>query len=597
MSENQTVAQYRELKSSVATLHELLEAMERTVIEQSVRLEDALAMAQGASRAKSEFLSTMSHEIRTPMNAVLGMADLLAETELVPEQLHYLDIMVANGNTLMDLINSILDLARIESGRLQLDHVQFDLIDLIERTISTFAVQAHRKGVELIARVAPGVPDHLVGDPLRLRQIIVNLVANAIKFTAGGEVVLEVEAIARTSAVSDVRFTVSDTGIGIASEQLDSLYASFTQGDSSVSRKYGGSGLGLAIVKRLVDLMRGQISVASEVGKGTRFSLSVPFGLPCSVLSPTPLAMPDLSGHRVLVVDDHRLNRVLAREIMAHCRAEITEAATIDEALIAIRNAVIIGKPYKLVLLDMRMSDGSGLDLVKRVRREQLPNASFIPMLYADDIRQQVAQFEEHRLDVYLVKPITRRGLFRAIGRKMARFEGVSPDERMKTLAAEPDFPLGGRRMRILVAEDSTDNRFVIEAYLRKEPCTLTFVQDGEQAVGMATSNDYDLIFMDIHMPNKDGLAATRTIRKWESEHGRKPVPIIALTASALREDVERSLLAGCNSHISKPVKKRVILEAIRDAAPRPPAHSLIMMQGEGFPSACAGYPKKQQEG
>lgn len=577
MNENHHAGYQRHLESSHATLHELLEAMERTVIEQSMRLEDALNMSQRAARAKSEFLSTVSHEIRTPMNAVLGMADLLSETELAPEQRHYLDIMVANGNSLMDLINSILDLARIESGRLRLEHSQFDLTDLIDRTVSTFAVQAHRKRLELVSRIAPQVPDYLVGDPLQLRQIIVHLVSNAIKFTEKGGVVVEVESNPRSSALADVTFIVSDTGIGIAKEQLDSIYTNFTQGDSSFTRKYGGSGLGLSIAKRLVDLMHGEIRVQSEVGDGSKFSFTAPFGLPCSALAPSPPVLLDLYGHRVLVVDDHRVNRQMVRETMLNCRAEVSEAASGAEALRVIRSAVVMNKPFQLVLLDMLMPDTNGMDLVEKMRREQLPIAPLLPMIYSDDIRQQVAHFKEHRLDTYLVKPITRRELFRAIERKLAEGSGVSPHDGLQKLAGESTLASDRRKLRILIAEDSSDNRFLIEAYLRKEDCSLTFVKDGAQAVDRATASDYDLIFMDIQMPNQDGLAATRSIRKWESEHRRKPIPIIALTASALDDDVSRSIEAGCNAHISKPVKKRVILEAIRDAATHRPSPQAVL--------------------
>ena len=499
------------------------------------------------------------------MNAVMGMADLLAETELAPEQRQYLDIMVANGATMVDLVNSILDLARIESGRLQLEHAQFDLTDLIDRTMSTFAVRAHRKGLDLVARIAPGVPEYLVGDPLRLRQIVVNLVANAIKFTEKGGVVLEVEANARSSALIEVSFSVTDTGIGIAEDQLDSIYTSFAHGNTPVSRKFGGSGIGLSIAKRLVDLMHGQISAESELRKGSRFCFKAPFGLPCSALAPVPPAMLDLFGHRVLVVDHHPVNRLMVRETMAYCRAEVSEASTGAEALVAIRSAVVMDRPYKIVLLDMRMPDMDGLDLVRRIRREQLPTTALIPMLYADDIGQRIGQLREHQLDAYLVKAITRRGLFRAIGRKLALDNRVSPHDRLEKLAGEST--VGKRKMRILVAEDSTDNRFLIEAYLRTEPCIITFVLDGEQAVAKATSNEYDLILMDIQMPKKDGLAATREIRKWETDNSRKQVPIIALTASAFDEDIEQSLKAGCTAHINKPVKKRVILKAIRDIA------------------------------
>lgn len=574
--ENLTFGYQRKLESGLAALHELLGAMERTVIEQSTRLEKTLEMAQRASRAKSEFLSTMSHEIRTPMNAVLGMADMLAESELTPEQRHYLDIMVSNGNSLMDLINSILDLARIESGRLQLEDSQFDLTELVDRTVSTFAVEAHGKGLELVARIEPGTPNGLIGDPLRLRQIIINLLANAIKFTEKGGVVLEVEARLREAGQADVRFNVADTGIGIAPEHLKSIFANFTQADSSTSRKYGGSGLGLAISKRLTDLMHGKIAVASEVGKGTKFAVTVPFRLSSEAPTPAGPAMPDLFKHRVLVVDDHRINRQMVRETLTQWRAEVAEAGTADEALWNIRYAVAMNKPYQIVLLCMRMAEG-GIALMQRIQREHLPITGVIPMLYSDDIRHQVAQIRGQGIELYLVKPITHRELYRVLGRKLAVDNGVSPLSHLTRMTSEPILSNLGEPIRILVAEDSEDNRFLIEAYLRNEPCTLTHVSDGEQACNKAMANDYDLILMDIQMPNTDGLVATRTIRQWEARQGRKPVPIIALTASALTEDVEQSLLAGCNSHISKPVKKRVILEAIRDVVQHRPMPFAIL--------------------
>ncbi len=565
MLKNQTGGGKRRRESDVATLYDLLEAMEQTVIEQSMRLEKMLELANRASRAKSDFVSTMSHEIRTPMNAVLGMADLLAETELVPEQRRYLDIMVSNGNSLTHLINSILDLARIESGRLELEHAQFDLTDLIDRTATTFAVQAHSKGLELVARITPGTPNYLVGDSLRLRQIIVNLLANAIKFTQQGGVAIEVEAKRRDAALTDVRFTVADTGVGIAKEHLDSIFSDVTLADSSTSPKFGGAGLGLAIAKRLTDLMQGRITVASEVGKGAKFCVTAPFGIPAPALLLVAPELPDLFGHRVLVVDDHRVNRQMVRETLTQCRAEVTEAGTAAEALWSIRYAVAMNKPYKIILFCMRMVDG-GAELVKQIRQQQFSTDPLVPMLYSDDIHYQVTQLKEHGLESYLVKPISHRELFRVIGYKLAAGNGVSPQHHLQKPMA-PISPAYDRPLRILVAEDSTDNRFVIESYLRKEPCSVTFVQDGAQAVDATMANDYDLIFMDIQMPNQDGLAATRTIRRRECECGRKPVPIIALSASALEEDVAKSLEAGCNSHISKPVKKRVILEAVRDVA------------------------------
>ena len=574
--DNLALSSHSQIESGIAALRELLGEMESTVIEQSTRLEQTLKLAQQASRAKSEFLSTMSHEIRTPMNAVLGVADMLAETELAPEQRHYLDIIVNSGNALMDLINSILDLARIESGRLEIERQNFDLTDLIDRTISTFAVQAHSKGLELVARIAPETPSQLIGDPLRIRQIIINLLANAIKFTESGGVMVEVESRFRSPSLVDVSFTVADTGIGIPKKDLKSIFQNFTQGDSSVSRKYGGSGLGLAIAKRLTDLMHGKISAASEVGVGTKFAVTLPFELSSSDGGP-PLAMLDLSKHRVLIVDDHRINRQMLRETLTGCHAEVAEADTADEALWSIRNALAMNKPYQIVLMCMRMANG-GQKLLRRLGREQLPIAQVVPMLYSDDIRHQVAQLKEFGLEIYVVKPIARRELLRAIGRMLAAANGISPQVHIENISEPPPtLSFNGRTMRILVAEDSADNRFVIEAYLRKVPCSLTFVKDGEQAVDSVVSNIYDLVFMDVQMPKVDGLSATRSIRQWESENGREPTRIIALTASALEEDVERSLQAGCDAHISKPVKKRVLLEAIRNAALRQPGPRVML--------------------
>src|SRR5579862_6114710 len=366
--DNLNLSSDSQLESGIAALRELLGAMETTVIEQSNRLEQSLKFARQASRAKSEFLSTMSHEIRTPMNAVLGMADMLAETQLAPEQRHYLDIMVTNGNALMDLINAVLDLERIENGRLELEQQKFELADLIDRTISTFAVQAHSKGLELVARIAPDTPDQVLGDPIRVRQVLINLVANAIKFTERGGVVVEVESRLRSPEQVDVRFNIADTGVGIEKENLTSIFRKFTQVDSSLQRKYGGSGLGLYIAKRLTDLMHGKIAVASEIGVGTKFAVTVPFAPASADAYAPPIRMPELSKHRVLIVDDHRVNRQMLRETLTRCHAEVAEAGTVEEALWSIRYALAMNKPYQIILVCMRMADG-GHKLLRRLGR------------------------------------------------------------------------------------------------------------------------------------------------------------------------------------------------------------------------------------
>src|SRR5579872_3763174 len=375
--------------------------------------EDALA----ASRAKSEFLSSMSHEIRTPMNAVLGMADLLTDTKLTGEQRRYLDVMVANGNSLLELINSILDLARIESGRLQIERTEFDLTDLIDKTISTFGVQAHSKGLELIARIAPGVQTNLIGDPLRLRQILINFLCNDIKFTEKGEIMLEVSRSAGSHEPAELRFTVSDTGIGIAPDKLKEVFSNFTQADSSTTRRYGGTGLGLAIAERLVKLMDGTIAVESELHKGSKFSFTTRFGLATRVISPTAQVVLNLDHVRVLAVDDNQINRLIAREMLSDCGAQVSEAESGEEALTAIRQASDQGKPYRIILLDMRMPGMNALEVAQRIRREHLPTEPLILMLSSDDLKPQLSKLKDLGLDAYLVKPITRKELFDSISR------------------------------------------------------------------------------------------------------------------------------------------------------------------------------------
>jgi two-component system sensor histidine kinase/response regulator len=545
-------------------------AQTATTLGQDYRrqVEEARIDALAASKAKSEFLSSMSHEIRTPMNAVLGMADLLLDTETSVEQRRYLEVMIANGNSLLELINGILDLARIESGRLQIEKSEFDLTELVDNTISTFGVGAHTKGLELIARIAPGVPDRLVGDPLRLRQVLINLIGNAVKFTEHGEILLEISHDAEVAEPGSLRFAVADTGVGIAAGKLGSIFASFTQADSSTTRQYGGTGLGLAIAKRLVGLMGGKIWVESALNEGSRFFFTARFGVAARVISPSSQVVMNLAGQRVLVVDDNHINRLIVREMISNCGAEVTEAESGVQALTALQQAAQACQPFKIILLDMRMPEMDGLEVARRIRQEKLPSNPLILMLSSEDFKPQLPRLRELGLDAYLVKPITRKGLFESINRVLNDANLNSPRPLRRRAPAKPRVkPAPVVVSRLLVADDSPDNRLLIAAYLRREPYQVDFAEHGREAFEKFTSNHYDLVFMDVQMPEMDGLSATRMIRQWEIDRGRPPTPIVALSASALEEDVRRATDAGCNLHVSKPVKKRMMLDTIRNVA------------------------------
>jgi len=543
-----------------ALLNFISDISERKIAEEEMKR--ARSLAEQASRTKSEFLANMSHEIRTPLNGIIGMTELVMMSPLEEDQKERLEAVKFSGESLLDIINDILDLSKIEARKLELDFVQFSLRGVIEKVLRPMSSKTSQKNLELILDISNGVPDYYVGDPVRLRQILFNLIGNAIKFTEKGEIKLEVRLKKESGNNAELEFFITDTGIGIPSDKMHNLFKSFSQADSSTSRKFGGTGLGLAISKSLVEMMKGTISVDSIADKGSVFKFNIWLEISSEVVHESSTEIqPILKQKRVLIVDDNLNNRKILKGFLDHLEIENDEAYDGKQAYEKILANSGTKKHYDIVLLDYHMPVMDGIEMAKLMFAENkiVPFPDII-MLSSDDVNLERSKLKDFGIKRYLIKPIFKDDLIRLLNEVVGLVDVSQPLKKVYTQKTDENV---NKQYRVLLAEDNIINQKLANGLLEKLNCKIKTVGNGKEAVNVAKNGVFDIIFMDIQMPEMDGFEATGLIRDWENETGTK-TPIVAMTAHAMKGDREKCIDAGMDDYVTKPISLKILSDVLK---------------------------------